>query len=208
MLSKQLLSEEAEGDRSGRALQRAQARSRLLNAALDEFVAHGYAGASTRRITSAAGVSSGLLFHHFATKAEIYAELVRFGLTEMRIDLDEALDNPIGYFTDIANRVLAMLRDSPEAARVFMLVEYAQTHPGLVPEVDELLRINDLIVVTVPVIEEGQRRGQIRAGSPLALSLAFWSALQGIAQEVFARPGVDLPEPAWLMDLILRKEGS
>lgn len=191
-----------------RAAQKDLTRSRLLDAALDEFVAHGFAGASSRRMTAAAGVSSGLLFHHFDSKADIYAELVRFGMGETTVDLEAALADPIGHFADMAGHVIALLRESPSAARMFVLVEYAQTHPGLVPEVDELLQAHDLVTAAVPVVEEGQRRGQIRAGSPVALSLAFWSALQGIAQEAFARPGVDLPEPDWVLDIIRQREGS
>lgn len=204
VLSKQLLNEMPE-DASGRDRQRELARLRLLDAAIDEFVAHGFAGASTRRITKAAGVSSGLLFHHFPSKVDVYAELVRFGVREVSVGADAALAAPLDYLTTAAEEVIGLLRREPRAARMFVLMEYAQTHPGVSPEVDELLRENDLIAATVPVIEAGQRLGELRAGSPAALSLLFWAALQGVAQEAFARPGADLPEPEWILDLV-RKE--
>lgn len=45
------------------------ARARILDAALEQFAVHGYAGATMKRIADAAGVSVGLVQHHFGTKA-------------------------------------------------------------------------------------------------------------------------------------------
>jgi AcrR family transcriptional regulator len=43
-------------------------RDRILRAAMHEFAAHGFRGASIRGIAAAAGVSAGLVQHHFGTK--------------------------------------------------------------------------------------------------------------------------------------------
>jgi AcrR family transcriptional regulator len=48
------------------------ARARILDAALAEFVARGYDGASTNTIARAAGVAKGLVFHHFGSKADLF----------------------------------------------------------------------------------------------------------------------------------------
>ena len=45
------------------------ARTRIRDAALAQFAEHGYAGATMRSIAEAAGVSVGLVQHHFGTKA-------------------------------------------------------------------------------------------------------------------------------------------
>ncbi len=50
----------------------ADSRSRILDAALREFSAHGLAGARTDRIASAAGVNKALLYYYFESKENLY----------------------------------------------------------------------------------------------------------------------------------------
>lgn len=193
---------------NSRDQQREGARLRILRAALDEFVVHGFAGASTRRVTAAAGVSHGLLFHNYGSKAELYLELVRFGSAEVAVDVEMAAAHPLRFFGETARRMLAMLSEQPRTARMFVLMDYAASHPGLVPEVDAIMREHDVVQRCTPVVEAGQVRGEIREGSPRALSLVFWAALQGVAREAFIDPDVDLPEPDWLLDLLRPKSMS
>ncbi len=47
-------------------------RSRILDAALTEFAAHGLAGARTDRIAQAAGVNKALLYYYFESKENLY----------------------------------------------------------------------------------------------------------------------------------------
>ena len=47
------------------------ARARIRDAALHEFGEKGYDGATIRGIAARAGVSSGLLRHHFGSKQEL-----------------------------------------------------------------------------------------------------------------------------------------
>ncbi len=51
-------------------------RSLLLDAADQVFATRGYAASSVDAIVSAAGVTPPVLYDHFASKAELYAELV------------------------------------------------------------------------------------------------------------------------------------
>jgi AcrR family transcriptional regulator len=50
-------------------------RSLILDAALELFAAHGYAGASIRQIARAVGVTESGIYAHFAGKEEIYRTL-------------------------------------------------------------------------------------------------------------------------------------
>lgn len=47
-----------------------------MDAAKRCFARHGYAGTTTRSVAAAAGISEGLLFKHFPTKAALYAEIL------------------------------------------------------------------------------------------------------------------------------------
>jgi AcrR family transcriptional regulator len=56
-------------DPGQRPIEDLTARARILDAALEQFAEHGFAGATMKRIADAAGVSVGLVQHHFGTKA-------------------------------------------------------------------------------------------------------------------------------------------
>jgi TetR/AcrR family transcriptional regulator len=50
----------------------ADTRSRILDAALNEFAVHGLAGARTDRIANSAGVNKALLYYYFESKENLY----------------------------------------------------------------------------------------------------------------------------------------
>lgn len=58
----------SEPTRTGSADDELTTRARIRQAALSEFTEHGFRGASIRGIARAAGVSPGLVQHHFGTK--------------------------------------------------------------------------------------------------------------------------------------------
>ena len=55
----------------------ADTRALLLDAALDAFTRHGYAGTSVRAIARAAGLSDSGLYAHFRSKQDLYQALMR-----------------------------------------------------------------------------------------------------------------------------------
>lgn len=196
-----MLNESSESPTS-RARQREEQRGRILAIALGEFLQHGFHGTSTRSITRKARVSSGLLFHYFPSKEAVYEELVRIGCRHLTFDAAAAIADPMGYLRDSIVDTFAMLRSHPETAQFFLFIDQAQRTPGITAEADALLAAHQIIDQTVPVFEAGQRAGVVRDGDPLALSLAFWSVLQGIAQELLVRPDLPLPQPEWILALV------
>lgn len=58
---------EAQAERS------AETRSRILDAALSEFAANGFAGARTEQIAAAAGVNKALIYYYFESKEKLYS---------------------------------------------------------------------------------------------------------------------------------------
>lgn len=65
------------GKRRTQAERRAATRTALLDAAIDCLAEEGYAKTTKRRIAERAGVSTGALQHHFASKAELLGEATR-----------------------------------------------------------------------------------------------------------------------------------
>ncbi len=59
-------------------------RDQILQAALELFSKHGFAGTTTKQIARAAGVSEALVFRHFATKDELYNAILEGKASQMR----------------------------------------------------------------------------------------------------------------------------
>ena len=55
-------------------------------------------------------------------------------------------------------------------------------------EIELLLKSIDICSQWIPVISEGQRRGEFRAGNSHSLCVAVFGAIQGIAQEKVRNP--------------------
>jgi AcrR family transcriptional regulator len=64
-------------------------RVRILEAALLQFAANGYAGTGIREITARAGVNSSLVNYHFGGKAGLYREVLRYTLGRKGCRLSE-----------------------------------------------------------------------------------------------------------------------
>lgn len=72
----------------------------LLDAARSLFAAKGYAGATTRDIALAAGVSEALLFRHFGTKAQLFERAVIDPINEFISDyVEQWTVRPVGDYS-------------------------------------------------------------------------------------------------------------
>lgn len=72
-------------------------RHKIMRAALDVFVAHGFDAATTRQIASAAGLSEGAIYRHFPSKDSIGAELFLSIHGAMTRLIDEAAALPLDF---------------------------------------------------------------------------------------------------------------
>ena len=54
----------------------AKRREQLLDVAMTEFAANGYHGTSMNHVAKAAGITKPVLYQHFASKRDLYVELV------------------------------------------------------------------------------------------------------------------------------------
>jgi len=182
--------------------QQAYRRQQILMVSLELFVRRGFYGTSTRDISKAAGISSGLMFHYFDSKEHVYEELISIGCEKLQVDFEKALASPLRFFTDLAREMFQMLEQNPFSAKMFVLMSNAYFHLDISEKANTMLAKHYIIEQSVEVIEKGQELGQLKQGDPMALSIAFYSAIQGIAQEVALHPGVRLPDPDWIIDII------
>jgi AcrR family transcriptional regulator len=90
--------------RGAREIRSAARREAILNAALEEFSAQGFAGARLDDVAKRAGVAKGTIYLYFADKETLFQELVRSMLTPL-IGQFEALATTDMPFAALAERL-------------------------------------------------------------------------------------------------------
>jgi AcrR family transcriptional regulator len=74
-----------------RAAQGRATRDQLIEVATRLFAEHGYEGTSVEAVLSAAGVSRGALYHHFAGKEALFEAVVSAVSEQVTVELTEAV---------------------------------------------------------------------------------------------------------------------
>ncbi|MFC5746383.1 TetR/AcrR family transcriptional regulator [Actinomadura rugatobispora] len=106
------------------------ARARIRDAALDQFATHGVRGTTIRGVAAAAGVSPGLVQHHFGSKEKLREACDEYAMEALRTTKQESLKGGMGDPGFIAlamqtglpiQRYLAraLVDGSPGAAQLF-----------------------------------------------------------------------------------------
>jgi AcrR family transcriptional regulator len=186
-----------------RVEQKEKQRQNLLDVSLDLFVRRGYHGTTVRDIAEQAHTSVGLLFHYFPTKQAILEELATFAHSgnAAAMNLLAAAFPPIQIFEQIVEMSFHYLEE-PAASRLFLLVNQINTLESIPAHIKQIVGSSDVVRASLPIILKGQHRGEIKTGDPLSLALAFWGAIQGIAEVRLWFPDAPVPDSRCIVDLL------
>jgi AcrR family transcriptional regulator len=186
-----------------RAEQKEKRRWDILEAGLDQFIRRGYAATKIQDIANKAGMSVGLLFHYFPSKEDLYVELLQIGSSTPQRMFDAIGDvKPLEFFEMCAGRIFEYAASSEFTSKMFVLMNHVAYFEGVPERAKEFAIGSDFYTGLVPLIERGQADGSIRAGDPVALCIAFWTAIRGSVETHAIDPALPLPEPEWVVDII------
>ena len=187
-----------------REAQRALRRQQILECALEMIITGGFAAMTIRGIAEKLGISTGLFFNYFETKEQVYEELILIGLSGPAAVLGMNADGvqPIELFERMTESIFEVLKLNVFNAKMFLLMGHAVRSQAEPEGVMKLLEGFDPVTPLVEVVLKGQALGQIKKGDPLALILAYWGAVQGIAESYAMSPGAPLPESGWVVDIV------
>lgn len=163
---------------------RAVTKSRLLQAALELFAARGYNATSVDAIAETAGVSAGLLYHHFASKPALLQAIFEQSLADVQATFAAADREP-----DPADRLPALLRSAGVIVprhRHFWAVWY-----GLRMQHEVLKRLGPSVMqFTAAIVRtlEGYLR-DINWPDPSIEALLLFAQIDGMCQHYVLEPG-------------------
>jgi AcrR family transcriptional regulator len=187
-----------------REQQKENRRRQILDVSLDLFVRHGYTGTSTRDISRRIGISSGLMFHYFESKEQLYIALMSTASGSVRM-IEEYAKMPMGpleLFREITDSILLYFQVSPTMPKLFLLIRQAFYADYLTREMKAVVSQMDILDKLVPIVKAGQKTGEIRKGNPKALALCYFSIIEGAAEAAVCSPGAPLPDAGWIVDML------
>ena len=157
-----------------RANRAANNRADILDAAERTFAERGIADGSLRDIAKSAGFSTAAIYNYFDNKQHLLAEtLIRRG-TELLPVIDAAANSdgsPVARLHRIVDDTVAFFEAYPDFRQILRHVRESEAiiTSVLTEHAAERNVFPATLVLMTQVLEEGQRVGEIRDGSPGAL---------------------------------------
>ena len=187
-----------------RQQQRQKRREEILDCALDLIISRGYEAMKIRDIADRLGISVGLFFNYFESKEQVYEELVKIGIMgpQSVIQMNTQNIDPLEMFESMTSMIFQSLQSYSMTARMFLLMSQTMKSEALPDGVKKIVQVFDAYTPLLPVIQKGQEMGKIKQGDPVALIVAYWGAVQGIASSYAIQPNLPLPESSWVVDIL------
>lgn len=150
----------------------ADSRSKILDVSEALFARKGYSGVGLREVAQNVGLGKSSLFHHFATKLDLYREVLARVLERLEVGLAPAFQSDRGPAErlDLAiDALVDVLAEHPTTSRLalrslFEQDEGAPLDPESTPELDAALE--RLVGGFGRLIAEGMQSGEFRRVSP------------------------------------------
>ena len=181
--------------------QKEERRRAILMTGLTLFVKRGYHETKISDIAAAVPMSTGLLFHYFASKEELLLELVKLGVQSTQSTEKMADIPPELYFEGFLTKLFEYAKEQPWVFNMFVLMGQAR-RAGMPEEARKIALSTGAIDDTAKIIEKGQKSGVFRKGDPHLLSVCFWATVQGIMEEMALNEGMKAPDPAWIVSIL------
>lgn len=150
---------------------------KIIQSALNVFSTYGFQGTSIEQIANESGISKSNLFYYFASKEELYVEVLSQvleewlkPLKEFTVELEPA--EAIGNYIDIK---FMLSKKKPEASRLFAF-EMMQGAPYLLPLLKGPLK--KLVKEKTEIIDQWIALGKLKPISGVHLIMHIWAVSQ------------------------------
>jgi AcrR family transcriptional regulator len=149
------------------AIHEQRSRDKILDAAEGLFAKRGFAGVGLSEVAEVVGLRKSSLFHHFATKAQLYAAVAARILRRIEEHLVRSLakgGDPAARLERWLDELVDLLAANPTYARVLLRSLFEDDElPGDLPEELEARRALDAMLGSIAaLLREGMGAGVFR----------------------------------------------
>lgn len=185
------------------AKRRTRSRDKILTAAEDLFLHHGYAGTSMDAVTEAAGVSKQTIYTHFAAKETLFREVIAHMTGQAVSDHRAAVgdftgDQPVAEFLEHYAREQLAIVLTP---RLMALRRLVIGEAGRFPDLGRHLYASGpgaSLARLTRAMEGYHARGEVAVPDPAAAAALFnWMVMGGPTTRAMHLGDACLPDPGW-----------
>lgn len=164
-----------------------------MDAAARRFAAEGYHATSVTSIVEELGAGKGVFYWYFASKDELFAEILSDALGSLRQSQREAVADEPDPVRRIEQGIRATLKWLAENRHLFVLIEFARTEERFAP----IIRNGDgqTVADALPHVAAGITAGLLRGEDPEVLALAILGVTAHLARVLVLERGED---PDWV----------
>ncbi|MDD4053158.1 MAG: TetR/AcrR family transcriptional regulator [candidate division Zixibacteria bacterium] len=139
-------------------------RSKILEAAVDEFIEYGFSGARVDRIAVRAGINKAMIYYYFSSKEKLYQAVIdehinRLG-EEVQLKIEEAADLEESLLA--ISRIYMKIMTQNARYLPILLREFASGGGRLVSSLRRMTSERGLPERFLRKLEEGQKAGRFR----------------------------------------------
>lgn len=161
-------------------------KEKIRNAALLQFVKQGLFATRIQDIAAEAGIAQGLLYHYYASKDEIFVDLINDALDktiEASYSVRDMETEPGEKIRFALEKLVETIEDSQTFLDTCRLITQATNSTAIPLEAQNLIleKRNIPYQVIEKIMEAGQKEGTIIAGDPEMLAIFFWTSINGLA---------------------------
>lgn len=162
-------------------------QTRILEVALDEFIAHGYEAASLNQIIQQSQMSKGSFYYYFEDKADLLVTILRQELSLARwieaCGILSSTDRAAfwGALEQMTLDGIEVLQRNPSLMRLGQILH---SLPQVVRQQGELAAfIHELVGQVAQLIEHGQQIQAVRDDIPTAIMVHLWMSVDMILDQ-------------------------
>lgn len=163
--------------------QRAAQRANILEGAKRAFAHKGMA-ATMADVAQAAGVSQGLAYRYFASKQEMYRELVQHALEQAELATAQPAHESASPGQRLALLVTQMVEIRRDHLEMFQLLDQVLSSEQVPDDFGDMIRRRreSFVGGLRELIVEAQATGEAAAGDPDQLVIAITISLEGLVR--------------------------
>jgi len=168
-------------------------RERILRAAEVLFADRGYAGTRLHEIAHSVGVQKASLFHHFASKEDLYKAVLAHGYYETQLTIQRALEgtaSPIEKMRALTEAYVDMVVAHPERTKILMRQSLGDAPEG--QWTDQAQRILGMVVDFVTDWQKESGAAAVDAGAIMVgvvgMVAFFFTSAPVLAPDWFSNP--------------------
>ena len=170
-----------------RTREKVELQEKILNAARDLFLQHGFDAVTMKKIADAIDYTPGALYVHFKDKRDLMLALCRNDFAELDKQTHEMLrdePDPINRIWKLGHGYLAFAAAHPNHYKLMFMTKHPEE---LTPDEEDLARMGnpdqDGYAMLIATVQEGIDKGCFRPELSDAelVSQTLWAALHGVA---------------------------